>query len=90
MDEDADKIVGPPVAGVIRAFNPLTRWIFRSAEDGSGYTDISVESTVDSRGSIPSFVINYFQRRWPSKALGDFYDLVVTKRVGPRTDLNDW
>ena len=90
LDEEADRIVGPPAAGVIRAFNPLTRWIFRSAGDGSGFTDISVESTVDSRGSIPAFVVNYFQRRWPSKALGDFYNLVKTERVQPRSDLIDW
>ena len=90
LDEEAEHIVGPPKAGVIRAFNPLTRWIFRSSADHKGHTDISVESTVDSRGSIPSFVINYFQRRWPSKALGDFYNLVKSNKVGPRADLIDW
>ena len=59
------QILGKPPPGVVRAATPLTRWLFRPStgnnKGGCSCTDISVESTVDSRGNIPVWLVNYIQ-----------------------------
>ena len=78
----------PHCTSGLTAHHSVGRWVFRAARNGT--TDISVESTVDSRGSIPVLLVNYIQRRWPAKALAAFYRLVKGAKVPPRPNMIKW
>ena len=88
-DTAAEAILGPAPPGVVRAVSPLTRWVFRANKDGVS-TDITCETTVDSRGGIPAMLVNYIQKGWPTKALRAFYQLVLSKKVEPLDELLLW
>lgn len=81
-----------PGANTVRAESPHTLWRFQAlrppsptVDDGAGNgtcagasaaTRVEVQVIVDSKGSIPMWLINQVQRRWPLTALAAFDRLV--------------
>lgn len=53
-------------------------------------TLVEVESTVDSKGSIPAWFINYMQRYWPAMTLSTFQRLVHRGLVEPDMRVQCW
>ena len=82
-----DSIRVPTKPGTIRAFSPHTLWRFRNSPRG---TYIEIECLVDSKGSLPALLINFFQRSFPSKALRAFGRLVKKGKVAPHKRVIDW
>jgi len=82
-----DPIRLPLKPGTVRAWSPHTLWVFRSTPKG---TLVEIECLVDSRGSIPAVLINFFQRSFPSKALTAFRALVKKSKVPPHKRVQDW
>ena len=56
----------------------------------SGRTFISLESVVDVKGSLPSWLVNYMQKTWPSKALNAFHTLASSGQKPPHPQLINW
>ena len=69
----------------IRADVPFTIWKFSAVEKSgidpdqcghrSAATIVEIQCLVDSKGSIPSWFMNYVQRSWPSKTIEVFTKL---------------
>lgn len=56
----------PPKKGVIRAVIHYSRYTLVSIANGTK-TRMSAIGYGDPKGSIPSFIVNFIQRRWPMK-----------------------
>lgn len=53
-------------------------------------TVIEIECLVDSKGSVPKWFINIMQKKWPSKALGAYYNLVKSNKALPYDSVSHW
>jgi hypothetical protein len=51
-----------------------------SSDSAKRYTKVEVECIVDSKGSIPAWLINFMQKQWPTKALTAFNRLVKSRQ----------
>lgn len=58
----------PEVKGVVRGELRSSRYLLRSIDNGLK-THIEVEILADPKGSIPKWVVNFFQRGWPSNTI---------------------
>ena len=78
----------PPKDGVIRGVNIYSRFYFRATAEGGTY--IEVETQVDLKGSLPSFVINQIQKLWPMKTLGALKTVTQKGVTAPLARIADW
>jgi len=83
-----DPVRSPRKPGTIRALSPHTLWRFKALP--GGHTRLEIECLVDSGGSLPAMLINFFQRSFPSKALTAFGKLVKKNKVPPHRRVVDW
>jgi hypothetical protein len=58
----------PKRKGVVRAAMHFSRYVLKSI-DGGKKTWMRAEGYGDPKGSIPAFIINMIQRRWPYKSM---------------------
>ena len=78
----------PPKDGVIRGVNIYSRFYFSATAEGGTY--IEVETQVDLKGSLPSFVINQIQKLWPMKTLGALKTVTQKGVSAPLARIADW
>jgi hypothetical protein len=85
----------PEVDGIVRAISPLTRWTFRQQHMASGRgmisrTYIEVQSTVDIRGSVPSYLYNYLQSRYAHKIISNLIHIASRNVTLPLHQFTSW
>ena len=83
-----DPVRCPELPPRIRAWSPHTLWRFHFVDQGS--TRVEIECLVDSKGSIPTWFINFMQRSFPSDSLSAFHALARQKKVPPHRRVLDW
>ncbi len=75
--------------GVVRAETPFTSWKFTSInKNGECKTIIELETLSDAKLPIPSFLVNYLQKYWPSKALNKFKAVCAAYQSTGGTDFD--
>jgi hypothetical protein len=57
----------PPAAGCVRA--QLVHSLFELHEESAAVTLVKAEILCDPRGSLPKWLVNYFQKSWPVTTL---------------------
>lgn len=83
-----DPVRCPETPQRIRAWSPHTLWRFHHMSPTE--TLVEIECLVDSKGSIPSWFINFMQRSFPSDSLSAFHALARKKKVPPHKRVQDW
>lgn len=83
-----DPVRCPELPHRIRAWSPHTLWRFHFVDHSS--TRVEIECLVDSKGTIPSWFINFMQRSFPSDSLSAFDALAQKKKVPPHRRVLDW
>jgi hypothetical protein len=53
-------------------------------------TLVAIECLVDSKGSVPTWFINFIQRSWPSKSLAAFREMLSKKKDPPFPKVKGW
>jgi uncharacterized membrane protein len=76
----------PPVEGVIRGHLHQSRYFLRSVENGEK-TYIEVEILADPKGSVPKWVVNLFQARWPVTTVNGIRKIATEKNYQIHPDI---
>jgi len=71
----------PPNTRCVRG--QLVRSVFELSEDGPGATRVRAEILCDPRGSLPKWLVNFFQKSWPVDTLQ------ALRRQSVRPDVTD-
>ncbi|MEQ9500160.1 MAG: START domain-containing protein [Deltaproteobacteria bacterium] len=79
----------PPNDCCVRALAKRTYYEF-TAIPGEERTKLVVEVHTDPRGSLPSWLVNIIQKKWPSKTLSGL--IAQTKKSNPKPNvaMKDW
>jgi hypothetical protein len=84
----SDPIRCPEQKRFVRAISPHTLWRFKAVPGGA--TQVEIECIVDSKGSVPAFLVNWFQRSFPADSLTAFYALAKKGIAPPHGRVVDW
>lgn len=83
--------------GTVRGETPFTKWIFESLppaaikdKKNTPKTRVQVESLVDNKGSLPSFLVNHLQKSWPSKSITALVKLAEHATSPPLKRVASW
>jgi hypothetical protein len=76
FDEDAKRKKKIPRKKPAKSRKDAIDSVGSGPDDGEALTKVEIECFVDSKGSIPSWFINYIQSNWPTKSLLAFQSLV--------------
>ncbi len=81
--EPAEDPAAPPARKYIRGELKSCVYVL-TAIDGGARTEISAEVLCDPKGSVPKWLVNWFQGSWPRDTF------VHMRRQAAKTDIADW
>jgi hypothetical protein len=87
--ENATHVQAPEVPGVVRGELRSSRY-FLQAIEGNTKTQIEVEILADPKGSIPKWVVNLFQRGWPSNTINGIRKIAVEPNYKIHPDIANY
>ena len=73
-----------------QARSPPSRQCAYRGDRRAQCTVLSIEVVVDSKGSIPAAFINYIQKSFPAKSLGEYVKLINRKLAQDHAAVEDW
>jgi len=76
----------PPTKGVVRGHLYQSRYYLKSLENNSK-TFLEVEISADPKGSIPKWVVNLFQSRWPVSTVNGIRKIATEKNYQIHPDI---
>lgn len=74
---------------IIRAESPFTKWMFEY-DKKTKKTTVTIETFVDNKGTLPSWLVNTLQKSWPSKTISALRKLAEDKVSSPWPKVRKW
>jgi hypothetical protein len=74
--EGASDAKAPEKKGIVRGKLEHSSYVFTSL--GNNLTKVEVEILADPKGLVPKWIVNLFQKSWPSNTIGGLRNLVTS------------